>query len=79
VGEHLYFYARLKGVVAADERIAVERALKSVSLQSFENRLTKGLSGGERRRLSIAISLLGDPKVVFLDEPTVISINFRQG
>jgi ABC-type multidrug transport system ATPase subunit len=72
IGEHLYFYARLKGISQVDERKAVEQALKNVSLTSFENRLTKGLSGGEKRRLSIAISLLGNPAVVFLDEPTVI-------
>lgn len=70
VGEHLYFYSRLKGVVYADEKRAVQEALKSVSLTSYENRLIKGLSGGEKRRVSIAISLLGTPKVVFLDEPT---------
>jgi ABC-type multidrug transport system ATPase subunit len=70
IGEHLYFYARLKGVGASDERKAVENALNEVSLTSFEHRLTKGLSGGEKRRLSIAIALLGDPAVIFLDEPT---------
>ncbi|KAI8925025.1 hypothetical protein BC831DRAFT_284716 [Entophlyctis helioformis] len=70
VGEHLYFYARLKGIPAAQEKIAVAQALTNVSLTAFENRLTKGLSGGEKRRLSIAIALLGSPSVVFLDEPT---------
>lgn len=66
VGEHLYFYARLKGVDKKDEIRAVNQALGSVSLQSFENRLIRGLSGGEKRRLSIAIALLGNPSVVFL-------------
>ncbi|KAJ3003704.1 hypothetical protein HKX48_001635 [Thoreauomyces humboldtii] len=69
--EHLLFYARLKGVSPADETAAVEESMDTVALSGpFRNRLTKGLSGGEKRRLSIAIALVGDPKVVMLDEPT---------
>ncbi|KAJ3117496.1 hypothetical protein HDU96_006590 [Phlyctochytrium bullatum] len=70
VGEHLYFYARLKGIPRREEKEAVQKALANVSLTTLENRKTKGLSGGEKRRLSIAIALIGDPAVVFLDEPT---------
>ncbi|TPX65501.1 hypothetical protein SpCBS45565_g05163 [Spizellomyces sp. 'palustris'] len=69
--EHLLFYARLKGVDVKDEAQVVERSLQTVALNGpFKKRLTKGLSGGEKRRLSIAMALVGDPKVVFLDEPT---------
>ncbi|ORZ30827.1 P-loop containing nucleoside triphosphate hydrolase protein [Catenaria anguillulae PL171] len=70
VGEHLLFYARLKGIPPDQEEEAKNRALEAVSLQNFEHRLSKGLSGGEKRRLSIAIALTGDPRVVFFDEPT---------
>ncbi|RKP11483.1 P-loop containing nucleoside triphosphate hydrolase protein, partial [Piptocephalis cylindrospora] len=70
VEEHLYFYARLKGIPVREERAQVDRAISRVSLTKFARRLSRGLSGGEKRRLSIAISLMGDPGVVFLDEPT---------
>lgn len=70
VEEHLYFYARLKGISAADEASAVTESLNRVSLFDLRRRLSNALSGGEKRRLSIAIALVGNPSVVFLDEPT---------
>ncbi|OUM57405.1 hypothetical protein PIROE2DRAFT_48760 [Piromyces sp. E2] len=70
VEEHLLFYARLKGIPSNEENDTILRSLSSVGLVDFRNNLVKGLSGGEKRRLSIAIALVGDPKIVFLDEPT---------
>lgn len=70
VEEHLLFYARLKGITPEDEQSTVDESLASVGLESFKQNLVKGLSGGEKRRLSIAIALVGDPSLVFLDEPT---------
>ncbi|KAI8925005.1 hypothetical protein BC831DRAFT_284172 [Entophlyctis helioformis] len=70
IEEHLYFYARLKGVPRDELEDSVLKAMQNVSLDKFATRITKGLSGGEKRRLSIAIALVGDPIVVFLDEPT---------
>lgn len=70
VADHLLFYSRLRGVPPALEQQSVAFAIASVSLTRFRDRQVKGLSGGEKRRVSIAIALLGDNRVVFLDEPS---------
>ncbi|KAF9144893.1 hypothetical protein BGX30_011113 [Mortierella sp. GBA39] len=70
VADHLLFYARLRGIPPSLEKQAVEYAVASVSLTMFRDRQVKGLSGGEKRRVSIAIALLGDNRVIFLDEPS---------
>ena len=76
VEEHIQFYARLKGIPPEKEIEAVEESLKRVALQSLRFNLPTKLSGGERRRLSIAIALVGNPAVVFFDEPTVSFLFF---
>ncbi len=70
VEEHLLFYARLKGVAPRDEQRMVDRAMGEVYLEKFRSFQTHELSGGMKRRLSVAISLVGNPRVVFLDEPS---------
>ena len=70
VHEHLLFYARLKGISPQDEKSSVDRAMAEVYLTRFKDLHSNQLSGGMRRRLSVAISLVGNPKIVFLDEPT---------
>lgn len=70
VEEHLYFYARLKGVQPDKEDEVVSKAISEVFLDKFRDFKTQELSGGMRRRLSVAISLVGNPKIIFLDEPS---------
>lgn len=70
VEEHLLFYCRLKGVETSQESSHVNRIMKDVGLHTAKDKLASDLSGGMKRRLSIAIALVGHSKIVLLDEPT---------
>eukprot|EP01090_Pellita_catalonica_P008622 TRINITY_DN196_c0_g1_i1.p1 TRINITY_DN196_c0_g1~~TRINITY_DN196_c0_g1_i1.p1 ORF type:complete len:943 (+),score=171.62 TRINITY_DN196_c0_g1_i1:378-2831(+) len=70
--EHLWIFAAMKGSLQKrkDRKAEVARLLKKVSLTSASNRQSRAYSGGMKRRLSVAMALIGDPSIVFLDEPT---------
>ena len=71
VEEHLYLYSRLKGVPMRLEAAVVRQVAERVSLDGDAFRMrASSLSGGMRRRLSLGISIIGNPRVLFLDEPT---------
>lgn len=70
VEEHLLFYSRIKGVSPEDEEAMVDQVLKEVHLTEERSVMISALPLGMRRRLSIGISLVSNPRVVFLDEPT---------
>jgi ABC-2 type transport system ATP-binding protein len=68
VGENLGFFARLE---AHADRSSIDRVLDLVELGDRKGTPALELSGGMRRRLSLAVTLVHEPKVLFLDEPTV--------
>ena len=68
VVETLRFYARARGVPDIDRNVTA--ILRAVSLEEFKTRLTAQLSGGNKRKLSLGISLMGNPSVMLLDEPS---------
>lgn len=74
VEEHLRFFSRIKGLYQktskAEAEAAIMTAIEDVALLEKRNTFSKNLSGGMKRKLSVAIAFCGDPKVVFLDEPT---------
>ncbi|XP_049848739.1 uncharacterized protein LOC126316685 [Schistocerca gregaria] len=68
--EHLEIFAKLKNVFGQEMKSQVAGMLEDVALTAVANVPVKYYSGGMRRRLSVAISLIGDSKIVYLDEPT---------
>ncbi|CAI5957490.1 unnamed protein product [Closterium sp. NIES-64] len=68
--EHLYLFARIKGLLPSQIPKECSMLLEEVKLTNVTRSRTSGYSGGMKRRLSVAIALIGDPKIVFLDEPT---------
>jgi ABC-type multidrug transport system ATPase subunit len=67
--EHLHVFGSLKGLSGADIGHGTEELLSQVKLVEAANVRAGSYSGGMKRRLSVAIALIGDPKVVYLDEP----------
>lgn len=52
------------------EDIDIDALLKMVELEDFKNQYVLGLSGGQKRRLSLLLTILNEPRLIFLDEPT---------
>ena len=68
--EELILQARLYGISKSDAQARAERVLGAFQLSEYADRLCKTYSGGQRRRVDIALGIIHEPKVVFLDEPT---------
>ncbi|KAK6624522.1 hypothetical protein RUM44_011381 [Polyplax serrata] len=68
--ELLKFFARLRGVSSSHLNIEVSNWLQKLDLYDFASQNCGTYSGGNQRKLSTAISLIGDSRLIFLDEPT---------
>jgi len=68
--EELVLQARLYGVHKKDALARADRVLTAFQLSEYGDRKCKTYSGGQRRRVDIALGIIHEPKVVFLDEPT---------
>uniref|UniRef100_A0A0A9WPV2 ABC transporter A family member 1 n=1 Tax=Lygus hesperus TaxID=30085 RepID=A0A0A9WPV2_LYGHE len=70
VNEHLDYYAAVHGIALAERQALIDSLLHLFNLQPYVHATSRSLSGGNRRKLSVAIALLGAPQVVCLDEPS---------
>ncbi|XP_049419184.1 ATP-binding cassette sub-family A member 5 [Epinephelus fuscoguttatus] len=70
VEEHLRIFAAIKGIPPSDIDAEVTKVLKDLDLEKIMTAQAKNLSGGQKRKLSVGIAILGDPKILLLDEPT---------
>jgi ATP-binding cassette subfamily A (ABC1) protein 3 len=70
IREHLEMFSIFKGVESDNVENEVNKTLHDFQLEEIQYMLAKNLSAGQRRKLSISISLIGGSKVIFLDEPS---------
>lgn len=71
VKEFINYMADLKMVPSKTKKEHIQKVLEQTNLLEVQNKLTKNLSRGYKQRVSLAGALVGDPKILILDEPTV--------
>lgn len=80
VFENLIFICQIYGFNKKDAISKAEEMLKTFNIEEKKNVLAKKLSGGQQRRLGIAMAIISNPKILFLDEPTLgLDVIARKG
>ena len=69
-GEHMRMFCKLKGIPLDMVEDVTKDLLSKVGLLDVINARVSSFSGGMKRRLTVAMSVIGDPKIIFMDEPT---------
>ena len=69
--ENLEFFAALYKIKSSSMKDVINSSIEMTALEKYKNKQAKTFSGGLKRRLNIAIGLLNNPKILYLDEPTV--------
>jgi ATP-binding cassette subfamily A (ABC1) protein 3 len=70
VQEHVYFFAKLKGVPNFKLVDVCEKTIRDMNLNDHREKPAGTLSGGNKRKLSVANAIVGDPPIILLDEPS---------
>lgn len=70
VEEHLEYYAKIKGIKRNKIKQLVEKQIKEMNLEEHRKKLAGALSGGNKRKLSVAMCVIGNPPIILLDEPS---------
>jgi ATP-binding cassette subfamily A (ABC1) protein 3 len=70
VFENLKFYSRIKGVDPDKTNKLINAMLESMTLSNYKDKIAGRLSGGNKRKLSVAISMICNPPIILLDEPS---------
>ncbi|XP_029339879.1 ATP-binding cassette sub-family A member 9 isoform X2 [Mus caroli] len=70
VRENLRLFAKIKGILPHEVEQEVQQVLRDLEMENIQDILAQNLSGGQKRKLTLGIAILGDPQVLLLDEPT---------